>query len=196
MTALLDQSLARQRFAMRLLTLFAGLALALATIGIYGVMAYLVSQGTREIGIRMALGANGERAVVSMVVRQGMTMALAGRAAGRGVRPDAVHGQPAVRQYAPTDPLDVHRRVEPADCDVSRRDLFSQPPRGAHRPDYVAARRMTAPRTTAACGSAHIGQRPQNRSPRARAARSCGRSRCRMPFRCIHATGPSPRPRQ
>jgi len=64
-----------------LLAVFAGVALALATIGIYGVMAYLVNQGTREIGIRVALGAT-RRNIVSLVVRQGMALALSGVAIG------------------------------------------------------------------------------------------------------------------
>jgi predicted permease len=74
-------SLARRRFTAVLLSLFAGFALALATIGIYGVMAYLVSQGTREIGIRMALGAT-QPTVLRLVVKQGMTLALSGVAIG------------------------------------------------------------------------------------------------------------------
>jgi predicted permease len=81
MTAWVDQSLARQRFAMLLLSIFAGVALVLATIGVYGVMAYLVSQATREIGIRIALGAS-EQAVVGMILRQGLAVTLAGTAAG------------------------------------------------------------------------------------------------------------------
>jgi len=76
-----DESLARRRFSMLLLAVFAGVALALATIGIYGVMAYLVNQGTREIGIRVALGAT-RRNIVSLVVRQGMALALSGVAIG------------------------------------------------------------------------------------------------------------------
>jgi predicted permease len=81
MEARVDESLARRRFAMTLLALFAALAFGLAGIGTYGVIAYLVSQGTREIGIRMALGATPER-VSGMVLRTGLTMAALGVAAG------------------------------------------------------------------------------------------------------------------
>ncbi len=74
-------SLAERRFSMLLLALFAVLALGLAAIGVYGVMSYLVSQGTRELGIRLALGA-APGDVLMLVVRQGMFVALAGMALG------------------------------------------------------------------------------------------------------------------
>jgi|SRR5579862_1711454 len=76
-----NESLARRRFSMILLGVFASVALALATIGIYGVMAYLVNQGTRELGIRIALGAT-PRNILSLVVRQGMVLAFSGVAIG------------------------------------------------------------------------------------------------------------------
>ena len=74
-------SLARRRFSTVLLSIFAAFALALATIGIYGVMAYLVTQGTREIGIRIALGAS-QRSILALIVKQGMLLAGCGVALG------------------------------------------------------------------------------------------------------------------
>jgi putative ABC transport system permease protein len=70
-----------RRFDMWLLGAFAALALTLAAVGVYGVMAYLVAQRTREIGIRMALGAR-RTDVMRMIVAHGVRLALAGVAAG------------------------------------------------------------------------------------------------------------------
>jgi putative ABC transport system permease protein len=74
-------TVAQPRFQMTLLMIFGGLAAALAAVGVYGVMAYTVSQRTAEIGVRMAVGATPER-VVAMVVWQGAQLALMGMALG------------------------------------------------------------------------------------------------------------------
>jgi len=76
-----DQTLAMERLFAKLLTLFGLLAQQLAAIGLFGVMAYAVSERTREIGLRMALGAN-RRDVLKMILRQGMTLTLLGVALG------------------------------------------------------------------------------------------------------------------
>ncbi len=75
---------ARRRFALALLQVFAGATALVAAIGLYGVMAYAVSRRTREVGVRLALGA-GRGRVLGAFLRDGMTMALAGVAAGVGI---------------------------------------------------------------------------------------------------------------
>jgi len=77
----IETSVAQPRFRTFLFGLFAVLALLLATIGIYGVMSYSVTQRTREIGIRMALGANRQD-IMRLILRQGMFVVSAGFAIG------------------------------------------------------------------------------------------------------------------
>ena len=81
MDEVVTQSTARSDFTMLLLTIFAGSALLLAAIGIYGLMAYSVQQRTREIGIQLALGADSHK-VRNTIVGQGMSVALVGVAIG------------------------------------------------------------------------------------------------------------------
>jgi putative ABC transport system permease protein len=77
MNQVMSDSVAEPRTYTLLLGLFGGVAMLLAAIGIYGVISYAVTQRTREIGIRMALGAQ-TKDVVKLIVKEGMVMALAG----------------------------------------------------------------------------------------------------------------------
>jgi putative ABC transport system permease protein len=104
MSEVMSISLAAQRFNTFLLGVFATVALLLASVGLYGVLAFSVAQRTREIGIRMALGAQ-TRDVLRLILRQGLTLSLLGIVAGvcvslAGTRVLAgfLHG------VAPTDP--------------------------------------------------------------------------------------------
>jgi predicted permease len=81
MESIISNSLAAQRFSMSILGIFAGFALLLASVGIYGVISYLVGRRTQEVGIRMALGASRPH-VLGMILRDGMKLTFVGVAMG------------------------------------------------------------------------------------------------------------------
>jgi putative ABC transport system permease protein len=81
LTEAMAESLAERRFSMEMVALFALTALILAGLGIYGVISFLVSERTHEIGIRLALGAQKQN-ILSLILRQGLALAIAGAAMG------------------------------------------------------------------------------------------------------------------
>jgi ABC-type antimicrobial peptide transport system permease subunit len=81
MNELIGAAVAQRQFLMRMLIVFGGLATALALLGVYGVMAYSVSQRTREIGVRIAIGAS-QVDVARMIMRRGMALTAVGVVAG------------------------------------------------------------------------------------------------------------------
>src|SRR5207244_7796964 len=81
MDQVLETSIAQQRLSLIVMVTFAVVALTLASVGLYGVIAHAVTERTHEIGVRMALGAEA-RHVLGLVVRQGLSMALVGTAIG------------------------------------------------------------------------------------------------------------------
>jgi ABC-type antimicrobial peptide transport system permease subunit len=80
---LIGETLSSRRLSVVLLSLFAGIALLLAIVGVYGVLSYAVSHQTREIGIRMAIGARA-RDVLTLMLRKGLGPVVVGAVAGLG----------------------------------------------------------------------------------------------------------------
>ena len=124
MDQVMASSIGRQNFNMTLLTVFAAIALLLASIGIYGLMAYSVEQRAQEIGIRMALGAS-QRDMLRLVVFQGMKLAGIGVAIGLvcGLRPYSLAWPPTLRREVER-PSDVRRRRRCVNRGSSRGRLF------------------------------------------------------------------------
>jgi predicted permease len=105
LTETVSASLAERRFSMEMIALFALTALLLAGLGIYGVISYMVSERTHEIGIRLALGAES-RNILRMVLRQGLSLALGGAAVGLVCALIASHLMAGLLYgVRPTDPL-------------------------------------------------------------------------------------------
>jgi predicted permease len=102
---LVDKSVSRQRFTTWIVGLFAALALTIAAVGVYGVVSYSVNGRTREIGVRMALGASG-RDVTSLVMRETFTLIALGLGIGLVLCVTASRGLTTLLfDTAPTDPL-------------------------------------------------------------------------------------------
>ena len=99
MDELMTASVAPPKFRTVLVTIFAFVGLLLAAIGIYGVMAYAVTERTHELGVRIALGAD-RRHVLRLVLGEAIVLAAAGVGVGAGgrVRGDAADSEPAVRR--------------------------------------------------------------------------------------------------
>ena len=165
---LVDRSLAVERFATLVLTSFAAGALLLAAIGLYGVIAFTVATRTREIGLRLALGAS-RAAVLWMVVWDGLSVVLAGLVVGLPLALLLSNGvQAFLFQTPPADPVVLDRRRCRAPVHRHAGELSAGPPRVPRRSGHLTAERLS--RVLSVSPAPQVGCRP------ARPSRSDGSS--------------------
>jgi len=139
-----EAGLAQERLIATMLTGFAALAVILAVIGIYGVISLLVARRTREIGLRMALGAS-QGAVVRMVFGQGLIPVFAGLGIGLCAALSLTRFVSSLLfGVAPTDPLTFARHLRTGHCRSGRRLLSARETSQPHRPDGRPAARMNS----------------------------------------------------
>ena len=173
MDDVLERAQSRPRFLTLLLTLFSITALAIATVGIYGVVSYSVARRTKEFGLRMVLGAQtGD--VLGLVMKQGAAMVGVGLVAGlvTAFAADAADGEFAVCDRA-DGCVDVCERNRGAGGGRVVGVLHPGPPRDRGRSDADAAVRMSGQLTS----TARLKSKPSRGSPRAAAT-------CRRRWRC------------
>ena len=140
MTSLLRSSVDLDRFEMLGLVLFAGIALALATVGLYGVMSFLVGRRTRELGLRLALGARPSQ-IMGSVVLDGLRLAGLGLIAGLGLSLIVSRAlQGALFGVSPTDPITLVAVASILAVVAAVASLI--PARRAMRVDPIVALRM------------------------------------------------------
>ncbi len=139
-----DESLVTRRWPMLLSMGFGVVALLLSALGIYGVLAYLVTQRTKEIGVRMALGGT-PRAIFDLVLKEGLVLLAVGLAAG-GIGLVAVRRVLEAQLYGvgPGDPAVMTLAAVVLGLAALVACAHPGPPRHAHRPGHRAERGVTS----------------------------------------------------